>query len=79
MTTATILSVEVFCNRNNSSPRRTYKHHLEKGTRINGFCFCYEHFFLENEKLDEISKLQKDNLLLLNSTNESMTKLIEDS
>ena len=51
MTIAIILSVEVFCDRNDSSPRRTYKHHLEKGTRINGFCFRYKHFFLENEKI----------------------------
>ena len=56
MTTATILSVEVFCNRNNSSPRRTYKHHLEKGTRINGFCFRYKHFFLENQELGEVKR-----------------------
>ena len=34
---------------------------------------------IENEKLDGISKLQNDNLLLSKSTNESMTKLIEDS
>ena len=34
---------------------------------------------VENEKLDGISKLQNDNLLLSKSTNESMTKLIEDS
>ena len=34
---------------------------------------------IENEKLGELSKLQNDNLLLLQSTNESMTKLIEDS
>ena len=34
---------------------------------------------IENEKLGELSKLQNDNLLLSKSTNESMTKLIEDS
>ena len=34
---------------------------------------------IENEKLGELSKLQNDNLLLLQSTNENTTKLIEDS
>ncbi len=34
---------------------------------------------IENEKLDGISKLQNDNLLLSKSINENTTKLIEDS